>query len=413
MSRIATLAACCVILPAAALAQQGGHTVTVTIDSLRSDDGRVTGSLCADPDVPFCSTYVARTVAAGGRAELRFEGVAPGRYALSTVHDVDGDGQTEVPPEGAAFGNNSTVPVFDLSSILVEADMTTSVSMTYPGSGPARMGSQGAPPPDGIVRIDVRDDGLYGELYMPEDADGPLPAVILLDGSNGGLDGVSTLAPAFAREGYAALALAYFAELGLPPTLENIPLEYFDAAVAWLRARPETDGEPVGVLGVSRGAEAALLAGARNAGIGAVIAVAPTHVVWQGYDWADPGNGDTPFTAGGEPLPFLPPDLSLYVPGGPTAPLFVSAMQREADFPETAIRAERINGPILLISGADDEVWPSPLMAERIVARLSGAGFPHAVETLVVPGSHYVFMNSAEALHRSLEFLDTALRDGR
>jgi len=400
-------------LSGAALAQDETFTITVAIDSLRSDEGRVTGSLCDEPASAFCSTYIARTFASGRRAELRFEGVAPGRYTLSTVHDVDGDGQTEVPPEGAAFGNNSTMPLFESASIQVEADMTTSVSMTYPGSGPARMGSQGAPPPAGIARIDVRDDGLYGELYLPENATGPLPAVILLDGSNGGLDGVSMLAPAFAAEGYAALALAYFAELSLPETLEGVKMEYFDTAVAWLQARPEIDGGAIGVLGVSRGAEAALLLAARNQGVRAVIGVGPSNVVWQGYDWADPGNGDAPFTAGGKALPFLRPNLSLYDPTGPTTPLFESALDMAGDNPEAAIQVERINGPVLLIAGENDEVWPSPDMAQRIVDRLSQAGFTHDVETFILPGSHYVFTNSAAPLTRSIDFLNAALKQDR
>lgn len=309
-----------------ALAQEQAHTVTVTVDGVRSDEGLVTGSLCDDPVTPLCSTYVARTRPAGGRAELRFVGVTAGLYALSTVHDEDGDGRTEIPPEGYAFGNNSATPVFEISSIRVEADVATAVLMTYPGSAP-RMGSQGAPPPEGVVRIDVRDDGLYGELYVPDGAGGPLPAVILLDGSNGGLDGISAIAGPIALEGYAALALAYFA-------------------------------------------------------------------------------------AGGAPLPFLRPDISLYDPNGPTTPLFVSALEAGAPA-ETEIAVERINGPILLIAGADDEVWPSSAMAERIVARLSRAGFAHEVENVVYSGGHYVLTGNPDALPRVLEFLGRGLGDGQ
>jgi pimeloyl-ACP methyl ester carboxylesterase len=40
-----------------------------------------------------------------------------------------------------------------------------------------------------------------------------------------------------------------------------------------------------------------------------------------------------------------------------------------------AIRVERINGPVLLLSGTDDRVWPATAMAERIVERLRGHQF--------------------------------------
>jgi dienelactone hydrolase len=64
---------------------------------------------------------------------------------------------------------------------------------------------------------------------MPKNPSGRLPVVILLEGTSPGLDGISALASTFAREGFAALALAYYGETGLPQTLEGVRLEYFDA----------------------------------------------------------------------------------------------------------------------------------------------------------------------------------------
>jgi uncharacterized protein (DUF2141 family) len=287
------LALCC---SSVALAQTPGATVTVTVEGVRSDGGRVTGSLCADPKTPFCSTYVARTKSVAGRTELTFQGVAPGRYALSTVHDEDGDGRTEIPPEGFAFGNNAPAPTFDISSIEVAGNTATKVTLTYPGAGPAKQGSKGVEAPAGTVRVDIRENGLYGELYMPKNPSGRLPAVILLEGTSPGLDGISALASTFAREGFAALALAYYGETGLPKTLEGVPLEYFDLAVGALKARSDIDGGLLGVLAVSRGTEAAFLFAARNP---AIRAVGPSSVVWQGYDNADPVRSDPAWTAGG------------------------------------------------------------------------------------------------------------------
>jgi uncharacterized protein len=397
-----------------AAAQTPGRTVTVTVDGVRSDGGRVTGSLCNDPATPFCSTYVARTKAAPGRVDLRFENVAPGRYSLSTVHDEDGDGRTEIPPEGFAFGNNSASPAFNVASFAVEGDMTTAVMMTYPGQ--VRTGSQGVAPPEGVARIDVRENGLYGELYVPKSAAGRLPALILLEGSSAGLDSISALAPPFAKEGYATLALAYFGEVGLPQSLEGIPLEYFDKAVAWLQAQPNVDPQKIGILGVSRGAEAALLVGARNPAVHAIVAAGPSSVAWRGLDFNDPANSEPAWTVGGAPIPFLSADLSLYDPNGPQTPMFVSALNGADAKPdaksEAVIAVERINGPLLLISGGDDQIWPSPVMADRIVKRLAKVSFAHEVENVVYPGaSHYVFAGSTDSLARALAFFKAALKD--
>ena len=394
----------------AALAQTPGATVTVTVENVRSDGGQVTGSLCSDPKETFCSTYVARTKAVPGRSVLVFEGVAPGRYSLSTVHDENGNGRTEVPPEGYAFGNNSPAPVFELSSIEVAGDKATTVSLNYYGA--TRTGSRGIDPPEGVARTDIRNDGLYAQLYTPKNATGRLPAVILIDGSSPGLDGVSVLAAAYAREGVAALALAYFGETGLPPALTNIRLEYFDTVLATLKARTDIDPGRIGVLGVSRGSEAAFLLAARNPDIRAIVAVGPSAVVWQGYDPATPEATVPAWTANGQAVPFLMADASLYDPSGPQAPMFVSALDKLGARADVLLPVETINGPLLLMAGQDDQIWPSAAMAQSIEARLLKSGFPHDVESIVFAGAgHAVLGIKAEAISRTLAFFQRTLTD--
>ena len=68
-------------------------------------------------------------------------------------------------------------------------------------------------------------------------------------GAGGGLSEGG--AESFAREGFAALALAYFELDGLPRELMEIPLEYFEGAIAWLKRHPirgprSPDRKPVG-----------------------------------------------------------------------------------------------------------------------------------------------------------------------
>ena len=56
--------------------------------------------------------------------------------------------------------------------------------------------------------------------------------MIAVGGSSPGIFGLPGLA--FASEGVATLALAYFGMPGLPRTFERIPLEYFAKALSWL-----------------------------------------------------------------------------------------------------------------------------------------------------------------------------------
>ena len=60
---------------------------------------------------------------------------------------------------------------------------------------------------DNVRREVVRNNGLFGTLYLPS-GKGPHPAIILVSGSGGGLS--ENRAAIYAAHGYAAFALAYF-----------------------------------------------------------------------------------------------------------------------------------------------------------------------------------------------------------
>lgn len=80
----------------------------------------------------------------------------------------------------------------------------------------------------------VDPDDLVGRVFAPGSG-GPHPGVLVLHGS-----GARDLVPQsrlLASHGYAVLMLKYFGEPGLPETLDDVPLEYFDRAVAWLADR--------------------------------------------------------------------------------------------------------------------------------------------------------------------------------
>ena len=225
----------------------------------------------------------------------------------------------------------------------------------------------------GVRVTPVRDNGLVGSFYEPAQP-GRHPAVVVLSGSGGGLP--SPLGPAggLASHGYAVLALAYFGAPGLPRTLSNIPLEYFATALQWISAQPSVDRSRMGVLGLSRGAELALLLATIHPDLHAVVAYMPSNVVVRGC--CDAG---TPiaWTLGGRavaPAPFVPTRRSMTM-----------------DRPE--IPVERINGAVLLISGRDDEVWPSTQMADDIMARLRRHRFAH-------PSVHLAYDHAGHGIGR-------------
>jgi dienelactone hydrolase len=55
-------------------------------------------------------------------------------------------------------------------------------------------------------------------------------------------------------------------------------------------------------------------------------------------------------------------------------PLFEAALAKGDDVQRAGIAIERATGPLLLVSGGDDHVWPTGRMCELLVQRMSGHG---------------------------------------
>ncbi len=230
-------------------------------------------------------------------------------------------------------------------------------------------------------------DGLVGQFHAG--GTGRRPGLLVLGGSEGGLGTGAAGAKLLAAEGFSSLGLAYFKAPGLPEALENIPLEYFLRALDWLAKQPSVDPKRIGVWGGSKGAEMALLLGSRDPRIKAVVAAAPSSVVWAGVDSVNQARMLTigsSWSWKGQPLPYVRYDFSGFK--GIRAMYDQSYAKAPA---EAVIAVEKINGPMLLISGGKDELWPSTPMAEAMMERLDKARFPHKHVHLSYPdASHSV-----------------------
>ena len=246
------------------------------------------------------------------------------------------------------------------------------------------------PVAESVRAVRLRERGLVGMAYFPADA-GRNPAMIVLPGSGGGVPGPGSHVGGLASKGYVVLALAYFNAEGLPPLLQNVPLEYFATAVDWLRSQPSVEPTRIGVLGTSRGGELALLLGATYPLLfRVVVANVPSNVLWPGLS----DDSETPaWTLKGEPLPRVPGNFTaadLTISGRDR---FLKRLQDPTAVARAEIQVERIGGPVLMFSGKDDQLWPSDIFAGRIVERLKSHRFRYAVE-------HYSYENAGHRMMR-------------
>lgn len=154
-----------------------------------------------------------------------------------------------------------------------------------------------------VIREDITDPDIVGKLFVPA-GEGPFAVVLVVPGSDGGIP--ESLAALFASHGFAALALAYFgAGDGVPPTLTEIPLEYFGNALDWISRDPRLDPKRVAVNGTSRGGELALLLASRYRQIRAVVAWVPSNHVHPAIGDASATRERAAWTDGGKDLPYL------------------------------------------------------------------------------------------------------------
>jgi dienelactone hydrolase len=224
------------------------------------------------------------------------------------------------------------------------------------------------------LRIDEAD--IFANYY-PSPNGNKGATILVLGGSEGGL-GLSTKRTALVlqSEGFSVLQLAYHRAPHQPKNLELVPIEAFERALDWLKLQSNVDPEKIGVFGISKGAEAALLVSTiRPNDIKAVAAGAPSSVMWTGVNWSYGGASFKPsWSYGDEALPALRTgqyDHSLGI-----LSLYVNGLKNLEAYPDTIISVERTSAPILLVCGEADTLWPSCPMSRQIQNRAEAKGGP-------------------------------------
>ena len=213
----------------------------------------------------------------------------------------------------------------------------------------------------------VADVNFVADFHSSEDKN--RYGVLVLGGSEGGKP--MRLANKIATLGYSVLALAYFKDEGLPKELEMIPLEYFDAPKQWLLDNMGTRNDGLVVVGWSKGAELALLLSSREEQYQGVVGIAPSSVVWAGIlkDWSKVPSSS--WSEDAKPLPFVPFATGVAFKG--LADLYEQSLKNSEAVNLASIKAESIRKPALLLSGGEDEIWPSKAMADITCERINAS----------------------------------------
>ncbi|MBS0455010.1 MAG: acyl-CoA thioesterase/BAAT N-terminal domain-containing protein [Proteobacteria bacterium] len=353
-------------------------------------------------------TLTARTVRGpdvAWRSQVRLTADANGTIDLQRDAPLPGASYEGVSAMGLLWSQAPEVPGAPREVFAAElaAPLTTEFTLERADGTrwQASMVQQLAAP--GVTRREVREQGLSGTLFLPA-GPGPHPAVMVLNGSGGGIN--EPRAALYASHGYAALALGYFKSPGRSDYISDTHLEYFETALQWMHETLKPKGGFIALSGQSRGGELVLLLGSLFPQmVSAVIGYVPSALVHSAQNACDPANGPDSrngpaWIFRGQPLPHQWENnrTASWTPWdeGPeprrhTAAM-LTALGDEQAVERARIQVERINGPVMLLSATDDGSWPSSLYSRMVSERLAAHGHPHPVQHLDFEGAGHAIV---------------------
>lgn len=246
-------------------------------------------------------------------------------------------------------------------------------------------------------KFTLNHDGFIGNLYCPKKDAYRGKALVLFGGSDGYFSLSCLIGEKFAERGMTVLSLAYWNQPGLPDAFEKVPIEPVEKASKWLK---ENGYEKVGLWGISKGAELALIAGSLFTDlISCVVAVCPINLCCQGIDKAKKEKllACSSWSYRGRELPYA--ELQ-YSKGTMLKEMLKYREIRMRSFYENAVEnaseavlipVENIHGPVLLLSAEHDSMWPAREAAQAMMDRLEKHGFPYAYKHYSYEyGSHFL-----------------------
>jgi nucleolar protein 56 len=256
---------------------------------------------------------------------------------------------------------------------LAEASEATLTYRVDSGDGEVGITSLRRAHPDLAAFERPRRTELVGGLFTPPSGE-PGPGVIFLHGSQA--QPALLQATLLAQHGFTAFAPIYYGGPGLPDSLLEVPVEYVRTAAEWLLDHERVSGNQVGLAGASRGGELALLAGSQFDSVGPVVSISGSGVVWEGFDEEFRFANESSWSIDGDPVPYL--RVVAATQSYPTA--FARATEDRIE--AATIPVENIDGPILFVSGGDDQLWPARTLQTIGTDRLEANGrddFEHLV----------------------------------
>lgn len=230
-------------------------------------------------------------------------------------------------------------------------------------------------------------DEFVGELFYSDNPNNK--TIVWIGGSGSGLGINSVIAAPLASRGFNVLAVAFFGEKGLPAQLSRIPLECFEKVFTWLRNNPITAGKEIQILGMSKGAEAALILASRYPFITRMVLWAPHAYCFQGIAYKN----ESSWTYEGKDLPYIrlrnrwvyANMLSGFIKNEPFefASTYKKGVAVAKNKEAARIKVEDARADLLLITSKECGMWNTYDGCIEIMDTLRKHNYPHSYDLIV------------------------------
>tara|TARA_R110002096_G_scaffold324349_1_gene518355 strand:- start:270 stop:1175 length:906 start_codon:yes stop_codon:yes gene_type:complete len=249
------------------------------------------------------------------------------------------------------------------------------------------------------------ENGVVETLLYLGDSDNQ-PLIVAFGGGEGGIDWhrnhMKGKRDSLIEKGYAILAIGYFNADGAPKNLDRISLDAISDTIMAVAKKNKIDESKIALIGGSKGGELILNLASRYSQYKAVIALSTSNVTFPAITWS---SNTSSWTYKGNEVPYVPASLKTISPAlkGDLYTAFSMMLEDEEAVKNAEIHVENINGPILILSGKNDEEWPATSMSNRIIERLEENDFKYFNEHITLDGGHIEPMKHFDLVYDFLE----------
>jgi uncharacterized protein len=232
------------------------------------------------------------------------------------------------------------------------------------------------------------------------------PLIVAFGGGEGGIDWhrnhMKGKRDSLIKKGYAILAIGYFNADGTPRNLDRVSLDAIADTIMNVAKNSKIDESKIALIGASKGGELILNLASRFKEIKAVIAMSTSNVSFPAITWS---SNTSSWTYKGKEVPYVPATLKTITPAlkGDLFTAFNMMLENEEAVKNSVIEVEKINGPILILSGINDDQWPATSMSNKIIERLNKSNFKFYNKHIALDGGHTAPLNHFNLVYDFLE----------